>query len=153
MSVRQATAADVDAMVALSEVKRRQYEKIQPVFWRRAEDADKKQRAYFHHLLGLDGNLMLVHETDGEVDGCMVGYLMPAPPVYDPGGLTLKVDDFVVSDWATVGTAMLEAARRLAKERGATQIVVVCGYEDAPKQEFCRGAALEIVSDWYLGPV
>jgi GNAT superfamily N-acetyltransferase len=91
----------------------------------------------------------------GEViDGFVLAMLVPAPPVYDPGGLTCSIDDFCVADptlWNTVGMALLDEAQRLARERGAVQVVVVCGAHDEPKRRLLESRGLSIASHWYVG--
>ena len=82
--------------------------------------------------------IALVHESAGSIDGFVIAALMDAPPVYDPGGLTCLIDDFVVADgrdWQTIGLALLAEANRQARERGAAQTVVVCGHQDQPKSK------------------
>jgi hypothetical protein len=98
-------------MAGLAERKREQYKDRAPVFHRLKAGA-RDQHAEF------------------------LGVLVPPPPVYDPGGLTCLVDDFVVESpdlWPTVGAALLARATAVAKPRGAVQSVVVCGPHDVPK--------------------
>ncbi len=80
----------------------------------------------------------------------------PAPPVYDLGGLSTGVDDFMVrhpSLWATVGRALLNEVSVRAREQGSVQMIVVCGPADEPKRDMLRGAGLTVVSEWFSGPV
>ncbi len=73
----------------------------------------------------------LVHEEGQAIDGFIIGTLVEAPPVYDPGGLTCIVDDFMVArpeDWPTTGAALLGEVSSRAQARGAVQTVVVCGH-------------------------
>src|SRR5579862_4336076 len=106
-SIRPARAADVPAMVALSEQKRLQYQEYQPTFWRVAADAREKQTSFFERLVGSEHAIILVHEREGAVDGFVIATLVDAPPVYDPGGRTCMIDDFVVAseEWTTTGAA------------------------------------------------
>lgn len=155
-AVRPATIADVPAMVALSASKRRAYAEIAPLFWRPASDADARQAAWFAHLLGRESSLALVADGGSGADGFLLGVVQPAPPVYDPGGLTCTVDDFCVRRaelWPTVGAALLGEVRVLARTRGAKQIVVVCGVHDAPKRALLERPDLTAASLWFTGPV
>jgi len=77
--------------------------------------------------------------------------LIPAPPVYDPGGLTCLVDDFVVREpeaWDQVGASLLRAVNQLARERGAVQTVVVCRRLDEAKRATLADQGLTVVSEW-----
>jgi hypothetical protein len=40
-----------------------------------------------------------------------------------------------------------------AGEKGAIQVIVVCGYHDKLKAKFLNENKLNIVSDWYLGEI
>ena len=94
IKVAQATKTDVASMVNLSYQKRRAYEKAQPQFWRYAEGAEEGQGKWFEELLGHDDHIILVAKSDTETIGFIIGRLVKAPEVYDPGGLTLMIDDF-----------------------------------------------------------
>src|SRR5438105_1547689 len=121
-------------MVELSEAKRRSYAERVPVFWRQAKDAHQRQKPYFESLLGKPSVIALVAEGAGGIEGFLVAFVTPAPPVYDPGGLAVTIDDFCVASpglWPTAGKALLAEASRLAKEAGAAVVVVVCGEHDA----------------------
>jgi hypothetical protein len=50
----------------------------------------------------------------------IIGELMPVPEVYNPGGLTLMVDDFCVKSenlWQTVGGPLIEAIDSISKAK------------------------------------
>src|SRR5438876_7264329 len=129
-------------MVDLSEQKRIQYQSYQPTFWRKAAGSREQQVPHFERVVSSDRVIALVHESAGSIDGFVIAALVEAPPVYDPGGLTSVIDDFVVADgrdWATTGLALLTEANREAKARGAVQTVVVCGHQDQPKRAMLAG--------------
>jgi GNAT superfamily N-acetyltransferase len=98
-----------------------------------------------------------VHEdSEGGVDGFAIITTVIAPPVYDPGGLSSLIDDFVVSSpdkWVTAGAALLHAASDWARERGAVQVVVVSGPHDEPKRAALRDAGLYVASEWFTAPL
>jgi len=151
--IHRAGATDVKAIVELAELRRVQYEKYQPVFWRKAADSQAKQLPYFHELIKRRNVIALVHEESRGVDGFIIGELHKAPPVYDPRGLTCSVDDFVVSDaalWEKVGASLLDALVQEARERGAVQIVVVCGHLDELKRAMLQKRGMSIASEWYV---
>ena len=123
-------------MVELSEKKRTEYEQQQPIFWRKARDSASVQKPYFEHLLTLDSTIVLVYECEGTIQGFVIASLHTAPPVYDPGGLTCNIDDFVVEDrslWKSVGRALLDRATIEARVRKVVQVVVVTGGHDLPE--------------------
>ncbi len=81
---------------------------------------------------------------------------MPAPEVYNPGGLTLMIDDFCVKSenlWQSAGTRLIEAIKFPSKAKGAMQILVVCGVHDHPKRKFLSEQNLSIASEWFVGGV
>ena len=92
---------------------------------------------------------------DGHLDGFVIAALTPAPPVYDPGGLTAVVDDFMVERpelWSSVGRALLDRVIEEAEPRGAVQTVVVCGPRDEPKRRMLTTAGHVVASEWYTKP-
>ena len=152
--VRNAKEEDSAAMVALSDIKRRDYEQAQPQFWRRAKDADHHQTEWFKQLLHSDDYILLIAESDEQIQGFIIGRLVPAPGVYNPGGLTLMVDDFCVAKptlWSTVGRELLSTLKNLGKAKGAVQVLVVCGHHDEPKRAFLNCMGLTIASQWSIG--
>ena len=154
-TLRKAGPADVAAVVALSEQKRRQYASYQPVFWRKADDSAEKQRAFLAQLLEREDVIGLVCEQGGVTEGFIIGSLISAPPVYDPGGLTCSVDDFVVAEgaWRSVGERLLSAVAAEARARGAAQMVVVSAQLDADKREMLSHLAYTVASEWWVKPL
>lgn len=152
--VRPASPADLADMLDLAVAARERYAGYQPVFWRPAADARDRHRPYLLGLLRDADAITLVAVADGTVVGFAVGTLVPAPPVYDPGGPTCMVDDFVVADaacWPTAGLELLRAVRAAARLQGAAQVVVVAGQQDAAKRAALRAAGLSIASEWWVG--
>ena len=96
-----------------------------------------------------------MEEESGAVRGFIWGKVVDAPPVYDPGGKVCMVDDFVVREpalWAAVGRALLDEVRRLARERGAVLVVVVCGPHDQPKRALLAMDDFTVASEWHVRP-
>ncbi|MBX9977707.1 MAG: GNAT family N-acetyltransferase, partial [Alphaproteobacteria bacterium] len=152
--IRHAMALDIPAMVALSHEKRRAYEKVQPTFWRHAKGAEEAQTMWFNELLMQDDYILLVAESEKMIAGFIIGRLMNAPEVYDPGGLTIMIDDFCVRDpsqWVTIGRELLARIKEIAKDKCAVQIVIVCGAHDEHKRHFLKQDDLTIASEWYVG--
>lgn len=157
MTIRQVSPDDLNAIVGLSEEKRMQYEPYQPQFWRKAPDSAAKQLAFLQVQLQRENVIALVHErADGLVDGFVIATLVPAPPVYAPGGLTCAIDDYWVAgghDWQGTGTALLDEAARLAKQRGAAQVVVVTGARDEAKRAMLGQQEFSVASEWWVRSV
>lgn len=156
--VRPTKSIDVDEMMLLSRTKRLAYEKVQPTFWRYAgEKGDNSQRKWFHDLLNDKNHVMLIAESESkEILGFIVGKLIVAPEVYNPGGLTLMIDDFCVQSenlWYDVGAMLIEAIKAKVKTKDVTQILVVCGAHDHPKRKFLTDNNLSIASMWFVGGI
>lgn len=156
--VRTSQLSDIDAMVSLSKAKRKLCEKAQPQFWRYAgEEGDNIQRQWFKDLLKDKNYVMFTAEDDTqEILGFVIGKRIAAPAVYNPYGFTLMIDDFcVISEnlWQSVGTRLIEETKAAAKTKGATQILVVCGAHDHPKDKFLSEQNLQIASKWFVGSI
>jgi GNAT superfamily N-acetyltransferase len=153
--IRTAGRADVPAMTALAGIRREQYARYQPLFWRPAAVAPEKHRAYLSRLVASDEVIALVSEEDAELTGFVIATLKPAPPVYDPGGPSCDIDDFMVTPadrWPTTGVRLLRAVLAEAGRRGAVQAVVVTAQLDEPKREALRACGLEVASEWWVTP-
>jgi len=154
--IRKALETDISAIVALSHVKRHDYEQAQPQFWKHAEDANKNQTKWFEKLLQKNDHVILVAELQQKIIGFIIGRLSVASEVYDPGGLTLLIDDFCVSEpsmWKSVGKQLISELTQVAKTKGSVQILVVCGAHDEPKRQFLKSLRLTIASEWYVGEI
>ncbi len=158
ISIRTSQLSDIDAMVLLSKAKRLAYEKAQPHFWHYAgQEGDNAQAKWFKELLEDKNHFMFTAESETqEILGFIIGKLMPAPEVYNPGGLTLIIDDFCVQSenlWQSVGARLIAIVKAAAKDKGATQTVVVCGAHDHPKRKFLSEKNLSIASEWFVGGI
>jgi len=157
VKVRPASLGDVEAVVELAAARRAHYETYQPVFWRPAADAAARQRPHLAGLVEDPEVITLVAVADhDEVMGYVIATVAPAPPVYDPGGLTCMVDDFTVADprdWDTVGVALLRAVSHAAAGRGAAQVVVVTAHLDEAKRAALAGSGLSVASEWWVRPL
>ena len=142
-------------MTALASIRREQYARYQPLFWRPAAAAPGKHRTHLGRLVASDEVITLVSEEAGQLTGFLIAALNPAPPVYDPGGLTCDIDDFMVTPatrWPTTGVRLLRASLAEAGRRGAVQAVVVTAHLDQPKRQALRACGLEIASEWWVTP-
>ena len=155
-ATRPATQDDIKDVAALAAARRRDYEAHQPRFWRQADDALARHTTYLHGLVDEPDHVFLVAGDSSRVSGFVIGRLVPAPPVYEPGGLTCLVDDFVVESpdaWASLGRVLLRDLLRAARARGAVQVVVVSGRQDEPKRSALRAAGLVVATEWWIGPI
>ena len=156
MDIRPAIASDIDAAVDLTERTRRQHQKYQPTFWRKAAKSAELTKTFFTELLTAQDTFFLVATEGRQILGFLVARKFPTPPVYAPGGDTYLVDDFCVVEphhWLTTGEALLSHATTLIHEAGAAQIVVVCGDRDLAKAEVLRRSDLTIASNWWTKPL
>jgi len=153
--IRTAVQADVPAMTTLASIRREQYARYQPLFWRPAAGAQDTHRSYLASLVASSEAITLVSEEAGQLTGFLIATLNPAPPVYDPGGLTCLIDDFVIAPtakWPTTGVRLLRAGLAEAGRHGAVQAVVVTGHLDQPKRRALRSCGLDVASEWWVTP-
>ena len=157
ISTRLAVARDISAIVNLSHQKRLDYEKAQPQFWKYAGPAaEELQSKWFNALLSHKDYIILTASAEDKIIGFFIGRLITTPEVYDPGGLTLIIDDFCVETedlWDSVGAKLIEEIKLLTKKKGAAQILVVTGDHDGAKYSFLKNIGLTVASRWYVGGV
>lgn len=154
LHVRMARLADVPMVIELVERMRARYEVYQPVFWRRAARRVAKSRLYFSFQILNPRTTVLVCERHGLILGCLLALWTPAPPVFDPGGPTITVDDFCMAneaDWPAVGGALIDHLRAIGRQRGWYQLVVINAAADLPKTRFLRSIDLSVASTWWVG--
>jgi GNAT superfamily N-acetyltransferase len=152
--IRPATAADVDAIAAMAARRRLLYSAFQPVFWAPAPNAEEVHKPHLLALIASEGVISLVSESSGELTGFVIASVGDAPAVYDPGGRTCMIDDFVVEPgrWNSTGAQLLKAAIEMAASRGAIQAVVVTGHLDHEKRDALRACGLSVASEWWVTP-
>lgn len=151
-----ATKEDVASMVELSYQKRKNYERAQLRFWKYAENAESIQTKWFKELLEHKDYILLVAKNESKIVGFVIGRLVNAPEVYNPGGLTLMIDDYCVEtqeNWADVGKELLERIAKISKEKGAAQFCIVAGAHDNAKCSFLEDFGLNCASKWYVGTI
>lgn len=153
ITIRSARTDDIKYLVALSYKKRIVYEKVQPVFWKHAALAEEVQEKWFLDLLDNPNAVFAVAEVQHTIIGFAIGQIIKAPDVYQPGGLTLMIDDFCVEDtcdWNRIGKKIIEHLKERVKDKGVTQTLVVSGSHDEQKSEFLKKLGFVSVSQWYL---
>ncbi|MFC5343844.1 GNAT family N-acetyltransferase [Brevundimonas staleyi] len=140
--------------MALVDRTRAKYESYQPIFWRRGPDHLARTRCYFRFQILNPRTKTLVCERGTSLVGCLVALPTPAPPIFNPGGPTVTIDDFCVSrdeEWAHAGRALIEKLRQIAERKGWHQLVAVNAAADLPKARFLEGIGLSIASTWSVG--
>ena len=156
MLIRRAEEMDILSMARLAEEFREKLEVWQPVFWRRAAGSGELSESYFRYLMQSEDNLALVNEDYAGVDGFLIATLVDSPPVYDPGGKTCLIDDFAVAEdelWGTVGEALVERASEWAKNKGATQTVVITPLAYDEKLSFLKDRGMTPAASWWVKPL
>ena len=156
MDVRKAEPADITAVVELVERSRRQFQKFQPTFWRKAAKSAAVTETFLTKLLGESDTLFLVAVEGNQQQGFLIARKFPNPPVFDPGGDTWLIDDFCVAEphfWLSIGEALLSHATTLIHEHGGVQVVVVSADRDLAKTEMLRRSDLSIASNWWTKPL
>ncbi|MFM5918009.1 MAG: N-acetyltransferase family protein [Novosphingobium sp.] len=152
--VRRARAADVAEIAEILGAKRKSYEAWQPVFWKRAKHQHLLTLIYIHLQVYFPRGAFLVCERQGEVAGFLLASTIKAPPVFDPGGRSILVDDFCVrdpDDWPTIGTALFDELQAIASAKSWRQVIAVCAEQDRPKAVFLKGVGLSTASIWCVG--
>jgi GNAT superfamily N-acetyltransferase len=153
--IRGATAEDVDAIAALAQRTREQYQQYERQFWRISPDAAEVHPLWLGHLIEDEGTVALVAEENGTFAGYAFATVTFVPPVYDPGA-TATIDDFAVMDdalWPTIGVELVREAQVRLRVLKVAQLVVVCAHRDEAKRSMLQGLGLSLGSEWYVGPV
>ena len=156
MDIRKAEATDIEAAVELVERSRRQFQKYQPTFWRKAANSAAVSETFFTKLLTEADTFFLVAVEGSRQQGFLIARKFPSPPVFHPGGDTWLIDDFSVAEphlWLSVGEALLSHATTLIHEHGGVQIVVISADRDLAKTEMLRRSDLTVASNWWTKPL
>ena len=153
--IEPATLADVPALVDLCERRRMQYQRYQPIFWRKAADAADKQRPYLSWLIADGKSISLVHRTNKTIDGFIIANPSASSPFFDRHGPSCNIDDFTVADdsqWQ-IGSWLLYTATTKAKSMGAVCSQVICGDADLSKRRMLDQMGYQIGHEWLVRPV
>ncbi len=152
--IRPAMNQDLDELLRMAADKRQRYAVWQPVFHKPHADAMQRHRDYLITMVHSEHSIMLVYERSGSALGFALAELRGAPPVYEPGGKILIVDDFCVREdglWPLVGPALVKAMWKKGQEQGAVLINVVCGPKDEAKRAALESTGLGVGSEWWMG--
>ena len=151
IQVETATLDDIDAIVALIETRRQQLADWEPRFWRKAEASADMSKAFLPTLIDDPGSTLLVAYQGSDLVGCLQFKPTFVPPVYDPGGTTWMIDDFVVANdqWDAVGTALLSALRSKTTELSQGQLIFPVPYKDDAAMDFFQRQGLSPTTMWW----
>ncbi len=152
VSIRPASAADVQQMTLVMADKRKQLEMFEPVMWRPSEAAAQLTPPFFTHQVGQPNVVARVAESGGRLAGFIIGVIQDAPPVFSPGGKTVLIDDFVVVEGAEADDAasgLIDAVMSEGRARGAVQIIAVAAARDERAVRWLETKKLHVASQWW----
>ncbi|MDH3590548.1 MAG: hypothetical protein OER88_01625 [Planctomycetota bacterium] len=132
-SAATATEDDLDRLVAWGAQRRAAYERVLPVFWHPAADAEAKHRPYLRHLIESDHATVVVCD-----EGFLVAERLRTGEV--------QIDDFVVDRtelWDTAGRALLRSV-------GGRPLTVICARHDEPKRALLASEGFTIRNSWHV---
>ncbi|MEQ1754763.1 MAG: GNAT family N-acetyltransferase [Micropepsaceae bacterium] len=152
ISIRRASPSDVDAFTDLVAAKRTQLEMFEPIMWRTGRDANEMTAAFFRHQVAEPNAILLVAEDGASILGFVNAVLQNPPPIYDPGGKTVMIDDFTVvkgeaGDQAAM--ALLDAVMSEGRSRGAVQLIAVSAAMDERATKWFQTKKLHVASTWW----
>lgn len=142
-------------MVAMIERRRLRYQTYKPVFWKKAANSAEASLGWFAQMIE-SGVIAFTALEDGKVAGFVFANETREPPVVDPGGTTVTLDDYCVvheDRWHDVGLALLDAVKEAGGARGWRQVVVISAEKDISKSEFLKASGLSIASTWWTTPL
>lgn len=151
MIIREAVAADIDAIVDLLETKRLELESWEPRFWKKASASADISKAFLRSLVDDPNTAILVADVEGKIVGCIQFKPTFVPPVYVPGGTTWMVDDFVVCDgkWEETGSALLKELRSRTVNKSDGQLVFPIPVKDTTANSFFVKNGLSATTTWW----
>ena len=147
--VRPAAIVDVDRIVDLCQVERHRFADGYADFYAVGPNYAAQKRDSITKLIDGGDGLALVHETNGQVDGVILGILVFAPPVYKPPGKVCLLLDFVAPAWSQPAANLLVAANRRVKDLGGVLFIAECMGSAKGKRHFLTTAGFEVASAWY----
>jgi hypothetical protein len=132
-------AEDAEWAAELLELKRREYARYSPVFWRPAEGARTLHAGFLRRQI-LSAATVALRTRDGFI-------ICERRP---PEGF---VDDFTLISprgWAEDGAALLLAAAERVAADGISALRVVTAHADQPKSALLRAMSLFVAEQWWV---
>jgi|GEM_PF-1126755 len=151
-TIRLARTQDVLSIAELCERERRSHTPACNGFYAVVEDYASKRLPAIEQIVEANDTVAFVHETNGAIDGLILGRLLNAPPVYDPGGKVCLIGDFFVekpATWTDAGEALVAAADARVQEFGGVLACIECMRSDVEKRELLLSLKFSVASDWY----
>lgn len=151
MDVREAGLEDIDAIVALIESRRQRLADWEPNFWRKAEASADMSKAFLPTLIDDPASTLLVAYEGTLLGGCLQFKPTFVPPVYDPGGTTWMIDDFVVANdrWDAFGVTLLLALKAKTIEQSPGQLIFPVPFKDDAAMDFFKQQGLSPTTMWW----
>jgi GNAT superfamily N-acetyltransferase len=155
MMVAPARPADAAQAARLAAVKREEYERYSPVFWRVAENALAIHEPFLARCIEDTATFAsFAYRDDDELRGIAIAARKASPPPFrDDPEPTWLVDDFFVASnelWPMVGTALVRAVEDAARVGGADRVIVLCARRDEPKRDMILAAGYERAATWWV---
>jgi hypothetical protein len=156
--IDNACRADAAQAARLAAVKREEYERYSPVFWRVAENALAIHEPFLASCIEDTATFAsFAHRDDEELRGIAIAARKAFPPPFrdDPEPTWLVDDLFVASNklWPTVGIPLLRAVEEAARTGGAHRVIVLCARRDEPKRNMILAAGYERAASWWVRAV
>jgi predicted N-acetyltransferase YhbS len=152
--IRMAQPADADLAADLAAMKRAEYERYSPIFWRRAANGRERHLPFLRQCIASDTYSAFIAERGGVVVGVILASHRGAPPPFhaDPEP-TWFVDDFYLAPserWKHTGAALLAAVAAEAHASGAARVIVVGAQRDTTKRSFLLNAGYDLAAAWWV---
>jgi len=158
--VRQATAGDIPAIVALSAAHRQTLCALD-TFWKPHPEADARFDHWMRRSLTLSDRDMFVSEVAGRIEGYAIS--QPAtplhfPPAHDIGGVGI-IDDFYHRDFRDIAdpaqnhsaaSHLIAAAEAALARRDRTAALVICPAGWASKRAFLETTGHSVALVWHI---
>lgn len=154
--VRRPTPDDIKSVVEISSQKRRNYEEEVPHLWKQANNANILEEIFFRSLLSKNSYIFLVAERKKEIIGFVIGKKIYSMGIYDPGGITILINDFCIDEeeeWQHVGKKLLEAITDSSKNQGVASLLITSGHHDMSKNQLLNAFGLKPALEWYCTPL
>ena len=145
LRIRPARSADLGAISELAELERAEAARHEPDLWRASPTARLAHEPWLAYLVARAGEVTLVAERHGSIDGFISLHPSGAPAGLRFRGSALGVDEFALRRgraWAEIGRALLDSALRHADPREPALLTVPCARAERAKGDMLRAAGL-----------
>lgn len=149
--LRPATLPDVERMIHLAEQEFHRMESHRDPFYATGPNLAEEFRTELKREIESAQPIAFVMEEAGQIKGFVVGQVVSAPPVYNPGGKVCLVDFLCVAkpqDWSSVGRLLAQAAEIHTSLLGGILVRVECRRTDDLKRKALLKLGYSVASDW-----